>query len=210
MNENEIFVDIEGYEGLYQVSNLGRVKSLNYNHTNQEKIIKFGENKDGYLLVSLCKNGKSKTCKVHRLVANAFLENLNNLPQVNHIDENKTNNIVSNLEWCDAKYNNTYGTCQQRRLMNIDYKTRTANTDWKSIGDKNSKKLINRKDLSKQVYQYDLNDKLIKIWKSTAECGRNGFNFGNIAACCRNCYLRKGNNVYKNFIWSYEEIKKGE
>lgn len=217
MNENEIWKDIDGYEGLYQVSNLGRVKSLNYNHTNQEKILRQIKTKGGYVIINLCKNGKSKNFLVHRLVANAFLENLNNLPQVNHIDENKENNVVSNLEFCDAKYNNNYGTAIQRRVANTDYKAitakidykafqekRVANTDWKSIGRKNAEKLTNGV-LSKQVYQYNKKGELIKIWESTAECGRNGFHFGNVAACCRG--ERK---THKGYIWSYEEIKKGE
>ena len=106
---NEEWRDIKEYEGKYQVSNLGRVKSLNYNNTKKEKILKSRNNR-GYLCVTLYKEGKSKTCKVHRLVAQAFIENSNNYLEVNHKDENKTNNCVENLEWCTRKYNNSYGT----------------------------------------------------------------------------------------------------
>lgn len=107
--------DIAGYEGLYQVSNLGRVKSLNYMHTGNEKIRKTKKNK-GYLQVSLWKNGKAHHTYVHRLVAETFIPNIKNLPQVNHIDENKENNRVDNLEWCDQKYNLNYGTRIERIL----------------------------------------------------------------------------------------------
>lgn len=106
----EIWKDIEGYEGLYQVSSEGMVKSLNYNRTGEERILKSGKDKDGYLYVILYKEGNTKTFSVHRLVAQAFLNNPDNLQQVNHIDENPTNNSVDNLEWCTAKYNVNYGT----------------------------------------------------------------------------------------------------
>lgn len=101
----EEFRDIEGYEGLYQVSNQGRVYSLITN-----KFLRLASDRKGYLLVGLHKNGKTKTCRVHRLVANAFIPNPLHLPQINHISEIKSENHVSNLEWCDNKYNSTYGT----------------------------------------------------------------------------------------------------
>lgn len=194
MNEIEIWKDIDGYEGKYQVSNLGRIKSLKDRYGNTiEKILKPGKIKNGYLIVILCKNGTKKTSKVHRLVANAFIPNTNNFRCVNHKDENKENNCVENLEWCTYQYNNTYRNLQQRRVANID---------WKNIGRKNAEKL------SKKVYQYSLDGELIKIWKSTSECHKNKFDSGHVSACCRNCYLREGNNVYKGYIWSYIELKK--
>lgn len=106
----EIWKDIEGYEGLYQVSNLGRVKSLNYHRTRKEQLLKPTKSNRGYFKVYLNKNGKMKTFNVHRLVAQAFIENPNNYPCVNHKDENKINNIVDNLEYCTVAYNNVYGT----------------------------------------------------------------------------------------------------
>ena len=106
----EIWKDIQGYEGLYQVSNYGNVKSLNYRMTGKERILKSGKTVNGYLAVDLCKNGKRKHSLIHRLVAQAFLENPNNYPQVNHKDENKQNNHVSNLEFCTSFYNMNYGT----------------------------------------------------------------------------------------------------
>ena len=111
--KEEIWRDIKGYEGLYQVSNLGRVKSLNYNHTKKEKILNLANSK-GYLHVTLYKNSKYKIYKVHRLVAIHFIENPNSYSQVNHKDENKQNNKVENLEWCTQEYNNNYGTRTQR------------------------------------------------------------------------------------------------
>lgn len=106
---NEIFKDIEGYEGIYQISNLGRVKSLNYNHTRKEKILK-PRNCHSYLRVQLYKNGQKEMPFIHRLVAQAFLSNPQNLPEVNHKDEDKSNNCVDNLEWVTRKENINYGT----------------------------------------------------------------------------------------------------
>lgn len=112
--EKEIFVDIIGYEGLYQVSNLGKVKSMNYRNTGKEKIMKPSINTFGYQFVGLWRNGKLKYITVHRLVAMAFIPNPKNLPQINHKDEDKTNNCVENLEWCSAEYNVNYGTRNER------------------------------------------------------------------------------------------------
>ena len=110
----EIWKDIEGFEGLYQVSSLGKVKSLNFNHTKKEKILKHGSSKEGYLRVNLCKEGKVTTHTVHRLVAQAFIPNPDNKSQVNHKDEDKTNNKVENLEWVTNKENINYGTRIER------------------------------------------------------------------------------------------------
>ena len=105
---------IKEYEGLYQVSSLGRVKSLNYRNSNKEKILKLNLNKSGYLHICLSKNGKVKAFNVHRLVAQAFIPNPNNYPIINHKDEDKSNNCVNNLEWCTYGYNSNYGTCKHR------------------------------------------------------------------------------------------------
>ena len=111
----EIFKDIKGFEGLYQVSNYGRVKSLGNGGSNasREKILKPQKDRYGYLRVNLCKEGKLKNHKIHRLVAQAFIPNHNNYPIINHKDENKQNNRVDNLEFCTSKYNNNYGTRNQ-------------------------------------------------------------------------------------------------
>ena len=178
----ELWRDVPRYEGLYQVSNEGRIKSLNYRRTSREELLKSIVDDNGYLFVNLYKEGKKKCPKVHKLVAIAFIPNPLNLPQVNHKDEDKTNNFVylnedgsvdlekSNLEWCDRKYNINYGTRNQR----------SAETR------------------NKKVYQYTLDGILVKIWSSTRECGRNGFSQGNVAACCRGVL-----DKYKGFRWSY-------
>ena len=111
----EIWRDIKGFEGKYQVSNTGKVKSLNYRRTGKEGIMKASENEYGYLFVELCKDGKTKTCRINRLVAQAFIPNPNNLPEVNHKNEDKTDNRVENLEWCNRSYNVNYGTGIKRR-----------------------------------------------------------------------------------------------
>ena len=107
----EIWKDIKDYEGHYQVSNWGRVKSIKFG---KEIILKHYKDGRGYLCVRLYKYNSSIQYKVHRLVAEAFLPNTDNLPQVNHKDEHKDNNIVSNLEWCSNEYNNRYGTRIER------------------------------------------------------------------------------------------------
>lgn len=112
----QIWKDISGYEGLYQVSNTGKVRSLNYKGTGKKKILKTGNTgyKRLYKMVNLHKNKKQKPHYVHRLVAEAFIPNPNNLPYVNHKDENPDNNAVWNLEWCTPKYNANYGTAIER------------------------------------------------------------------------------------------------
>lgn len=111
----ETWKDIKGYEGLYQISNMGNVKSLNYNRTKEERIKKPGVDSNGYLRVILCREGNCKTLFVHRLVLMTFapISNMDKF-DVNHKDENKQNNCLSNLEWCDRKYNNNYGTRNQK------------------------------------------------------------------------------------------------
>ena len=168
----EIWKDKKDYEGHYQVSNFGRVKSIKFG----KEIILKQKIKDGYYYVGLSKNGIAKNYFVHRLVAQAFLPNPNNLPCVNHKDEDKLNNNVDNLEYCSYSYNNTYGTRLER------------------VRDKQ----INGKK-SKPVLQYDLEGNFIKEWKSTMECCRNGYNQGHVGACCRG--ERK---THKGFIWEYK------
>ena len=118
----EIWRPVVGYEGLYEVSSYGKVRSLDrYVIDSLEnkrfykgKVLSPGIRPDGYLFVILSCNGKSKTINVHRLVAQAFIPNFDNLPMVNHKNEDKSNNRVDNLEWCNSKYNNNYGTARIR------------------------------------------------------------------------------------------------
>lgn len=110
----QIWKDIPGYEGLYQVSNTGRVRSLNYNRTGKSKVRKQNTDKRGYKRVNLCKDGKNKIYSIHRLVALAFIPNPNNYPIINHKDENPSNNAVWNLEWCTQEYNINYGNCRKK------------------------------------------------------------------------------------------------
>lgn len=116
--EREIWKDIEGYEGLYQVSNMGRVRSLDRKDKNGQfrngRVLAGRDDGHGYHTVALYRDGNAKNWLIHRLVAKAFLDNPSNLPEVNHKDENKANNAVSNLEWCTAFYNNTYNGRHKR------------------------------------------------------------------------------------------------
>lgn len=117
---NEIWKDIKGYENLYQVSNLGRIKSFRQwkrASCPDEFILKNTIANNGYCQVTLYKNTKRKKFLVHRLVANAFIPNPQNLPHINHKDENRTNNNADNLEWCTPLYNNCYGTARFRAML---------------------------------------------------------------------------------------------
>lgn len=157
--KNEVWKDIEGYEGLYQVSNTGKVKSLGNDKSRKEKILKQGKHTDGYFQVSLFKNSKRKTFRVQCLVAKAFIPNPENKLEVNHKNEIKTDNRVENLEWCDHKYNINYGTRNERV----------------------SKILTNRKDNSKNVLCVETNI----IYQSIMEAQRNtGISNTNISECC--------------------------
>lgn len=122
----EVWKDIKGYEGLYQVSNTGRVKRIGKykNQFNAEwesnRCLKMGKDKDGYNLVHLSKNGTVKCKKVHRLVAEAFIKNPKNYEMINHKNEIKDDNRVENLEWCDVTYNNNYKSARTRKYKKVE------------------------------------------------------------------------------------------
>ena len=192
--KGEIWKDIEGYERLYQVSNMGNVKSLERMKWNgrgyqkiPERILKPGKIRGGYLQVQLSKDGKSKPCKVHRLVATAFLDNSDNLPEVNHKDENKKNNCVENLEWCSKLYNINYGTGIKKSAE-------------KRRGKKKSEEHI--KKLSKPVFSVNKESGLIMWWQSASEAGRIlGIAKQSICACCRGRKCKSAGNHY----WFYAD-----
>ena len=148
----EIWKDIEGYEGLYQINSEGIVR-------NKKGCIRKSKlKKDGYVSITLCKNGEHKTFLVHRLVATAFIPNPNNYTIINHINEDKTDNRVENLEWCSKSYNNTYGT----RIEKVFYK------------------------LSKPVLQFTKDGKLVKKWENTTHIKNElGFSSSSINSCCK-------------------------
>lgn len=170
----EVWKAIDGYNG-YFVSNKGRVKSTKQG---KEHILKPGTLHCGYKFVILYKykyKGKQQT--VHRLVANAFIENKDNKPFVNHKDENKANNDATNLEWCDNEYNVNYGTRNQRTSITLQ----------------------NREDKSKAICQYDLNGNFIQEFPSAHEVQRKlGFFAQNIGKCC----LGKRKTAY-GYIWRF-------
>ena len=137
----ETWKDVVGYEGIYKVSNAGRVKSKITN-----KVLKQFVTKSGYCKINLYKNKVPERCLVHRLVATAFIENNNNYPIINHKDENPGNNRVDNLEWCTYSYNTCYGTARERAVMHTDYKKRTENMNWEARNAKLKKPIIQLKD----------------------------------------------------------------
>lgn len=173
----EIWKDIPDYEGLYMVSNLGRVKSLSKYHHKREQILKNKLTKDGYYETTLFKNGKAKYIRTHRLVAFAFIPNTFNKEQINHIDGNKLNNCVENLEWC---------TLQE----NKDHAIRTGLQDF--IGEKNPK--------AKSVIQYDLNNNEIARFKTLREAmNKTGVLENKISTVCNHHRKTAG-----GYIWKFE------
>ena len=171
----EIWKDVVGFEGLYQVSDLGNVR-------NYEKTIWNGRHmpqiilatrvcKTGYVDVHLCSNGKHHAKRLHRLVAQAFLPNENDFPEINHKDEDKTNNSLANLEWCNSHYNVNYGTCIKRRSENH----------------------------KKQIIQKDLSGNFIKSWNGFITVERE---LGIWASCVRQCCMGR-NKTAGGYCWEY-------
>lgn len=173
----EIWKPIKNYEGLYEVSNLGRIKSLPRRGTgNQEKILKPKTTKFGYYEIVLIRHYNRKSCKVHRLVAETFIPNPQNKPYINHKDFNGLNNHVDNLEWCTPKENTIYSR-QRNRFINSD----------------NLKK--------KKIAQYDLNDNLINTWNSITEASiLLNIDKSHIGACCKQ---KKHYNTAGGYKWRY-------
>ena len=172
----ELWKDIPGYEGLYQVSNLGRIRSL-YNYKRDGDNILKPRIKRGYYTVGLRKDGVRKWHLLHRLVAGAFILNPDNKPQVNHKDENKLNNCADNLEWCTASYNNNYGTRQER----VSKSNKTC----------------------RPVLKFDLDGNLIERYHSMSEAARqNGVkSTSSIMDCCKGNITK-----VKGYVYKYEEV----
>ena len=201
----EIWKDIAGYEGLYQVSNMGQVKSLERKvkkwdgvRTVPEKILKQSL-RGGYLSVCLSKGGIYKHHTIHRLVATAFISNPNNYPCINHRNEIKTKNWVilddngnivdTNLEWCTYQYNSNYGTSIER--------TRAANT--------------NHLSKSYPVLQFTKDGKFVAEYPSVKEAERQtGIDNVHIGNCCKEKNIKQPNGHYYTcrsaggFIWKYK------
>lgn len=175
-NLQEEWRAVVGYEGLYEVSNLGRVRSL----FRYKKIVKGVPTNKGYLRVTLCKDKVHRLCSIHRLVAMAFLPNPNNYPCVNHKDEIRTNNKVDNLEWCSYKYNVNYGNIVEKKRQSRDYAS-----------------------ISKIIEQID-NGKVINTYPSISEAARNlsssRYAKTNI---CRACHT--ANSKAYGYEWRYKE-----
>lgn len=185
----ETWKDVIGYEGKYQISNTGEVKSLNYLSTGETKLLKQQTDKHGYKRVRLYKDGKGKSCLVHRLVAIAFIPNPNDLPMVNHKDEDKTNNNVNNLEWCTIAYNNNYGTKIERQSKSLS----------KSMTGKKGKEHPS----SKPILMYDKEGNFIRRFDSTADANEY---FGKSRYCSGiNDCLRGRNKTAYGFIFKYED-----
>lgn len=165
----EVWKDIEGYEGLYQVSNTGKVRSLRYRNQDKMNELFLKPHNQGYLQVELHKNGKRKMFTVHRLVAMAFVDGYAIGKEVNHIDENKQNNISTNLEWVSTSQNVLHSISHRKSVMTRKYP-----------------KFHARKD-KQTVLQMSLNGEVIKRWESTIEVKEKlGYSDWSIKQCCRN------------------------
>ena len=188
MPESEMWKDVVGYEGFYQVSNKGNVYSVaridSMGRKHGGRTLKPRYHKDGYLQVILCKNGIRKNKLIHRLVLEAFVENPNNLPEVNHLDEIKDNNELSNLEWCTSKHNSNHGTSIERSTQAQSKKVRAVNI---KTGE-------------------------VITFSSTMEAERKGYSQGCVAGACRGDYkssttgklIGGDGRTYKGHIWYYE------
>jgi hypothetical protein len=166
----EIWRDIKGYEGLYQVSNLGNVRSLRYGNRNEVRELFLKPHNQGYLQVELHKDGKRKMFTVHRLVARAFVPGYFDGAHVNHKDENKHNNQADNLEWVTIRENSMYGTCQERL----------------------------HKNQRKPVIQLTLDGKFVKEWPSVWSVNYElGIDPGTIIKVCKGKYKTSGGYRWK-------------
>lgn len=219
--ELEVWKDIPGYEGLYQVSDFGRVKSLSFKRSGKERILKQGIKKQGYHHVCLRKDNKNNWFLVHRLVAKCFLEPIEGKEIVNHKDENPSNNHVNNLEWCTYQYNCNYGTLKERQSklqrkrfkyqkhpMNgkqhteeAKQKIREANTG-KHLSEKTKNKIskIMKGKNNKPILQYTVSNDLIREWESTTTASKElGISITSINNALKGRSVTAG-----NYKWFYK------
>ena len=203
----EIWKDIQNYEGSYQVSNYGRIKSLNYNRTRKEKILKPGKDKSGYFKINLYKNGKYKTYQVHRLVAEAFILNPNNHPIINHKDENPSNNHVDNLEWCTYKYNNNYGNRNEKLSKSNKGRIFSEETIKKMSEAKKGKYDGNKHPQARKVICITTGETFNCI-KDAEE--KYGIHHQDISKCCKNKRKSAGKHpvTSEKLTWRYLNYEK--
>ena len=165
---NEIWKPVKGFAGLYEVSNKGNVRSLKWYGGSKVRELSQAENKKGYRQVNLC-NGKGNMRYVHRLVAEAFIPNPNNLPCINHKDENPRNNCVENLEWCDQKYNCNYGHHNERNSAaqkgHIPWNKGLKGKDNPCTGQKRTKETCDRVRAVKVGFKWYTNGEITKQFK---------------------------------------------
>lgn len=174
----------------YFISNYGRVKSLRHVHiplietryyhkrTYPERIVKLSTTKHGYVYFRFSKDGKLHNGLIHQLVAEAFLPNPSNLPFINHRNEDKSDNRVENLEYCSAKYNSNYGTCQQRRAVSVKQMRRNRNIS---------------------IDQYTIDGMFVRHYSKKGEIDDAGFNLKTVLRSCNHkCETSQG------FVWRYE------
>ena len=194
LENKEIWKDCKGYEGKYQVSNFGRVWSIKH-----QKYLKPWVNRCGYYLVGLMsKNGKQKHEQIHRLVSLAFIENPNNYPQVNHKDEDKSNNSVDNLEWCTVEYNQNYGTRNKR--ISEKMKGKNHYLYGKHLSEEHRANIIDSSTKSEEVCQIDIEtNTIVNTFKSMREAERQtGVKHQHIWRVCNHKRKSAG-----GFIWRY-------
>ena len=180
--------NVKGYEGLYQVSNYGRVTSF----YQPARILKPNPSRAGYLTVELFQQGRSKRILTHRLVAIAFIENPFNLPQVNHKDENKSNNHATNLEWCTASYNVRYGQGYILRRLNTNYPAiaEKLKTSQRGAGNNNAKAVVQWHPNGQRLSQF-------ATIRDATKC--TNINGSHISETCKGKRKSAG-----GFLWAYE------